>query len=146
MQRVREICDEAGTLLIFDEIQTFARSGKFFAADYYGVEPDILAFAKGIGGGIPVGGILVHDRLDGFDDLMEDMQTFQNNHLSYAAVLKTLEIIERDRLLCNAAEVGGYITSRLKEMQDKSLLLGMYVALVWRSEWNWLKIPLQRSL
>ena len=124
LQRVREICDEAGTLLIFDEIQTFARSGKFFAADYYGVEPDILAFAKGIGGGIPVGGILVHDRLDGFDDLMEDMQTFQNNHLSYAAVLKTLEIIERDRLLCNAAEVGGYITSRLKEMQDKFAFVG----------------------
>ncbi|RHP36450.1 aminotransferase class III-fold pyridoxal phosphate-dependent enzyme [Lachnotalea sp. AF33-28] len=124
LKRVREICDEVGTVLIFDEIQTFGRTGKFFAAEYYDVEPDIIVFAKGVGGGIPIGGILIHDRLEGFDNLMEDMQTFQNNHLSYAAAMKTIEIIERDRLLANAVATGSYMTDRLKKMQQKFGFIG----------------------
>ena len=118
LQKAREICDETGALLIFDEIQTFCRTGKYFAAEYYDVEPDIIVFAKGMGGGMPIGGIIIHDRLTGFENLMEDMQTFQNNHLSYAAAMKTIEIIERDHLLDNAVEVGSYMTGRLKEMQE----------------------------
>lgn len=124
LRRLREICTEMGTLLIFDEIQTFARTGRFFAAEYYDVEPDIIAFAKGVGGGMPVGGIIIHDRLTGFENLMEDMQTFQNNHLTYAAALKTLEIIERDGLLENAERVGSYITQRLQAMQDQFSFIG----------------------
>ncbi|MDO4291932.1 MAG: aminotransferase class III-fold pyridoxal phosphate-dependent enzyme [Eubacteriales bacterium] len=124
LKRVRQICDETGCLLIFDEIQTFARTGAFFAAQYYDVEPDVIAFAKGIGGGIPIGGILIHDRLQGFDDLMEDMQTFQNNHLSYAAALKTIEIIERDGLLSHAVQVGDYLTGRLRRLQERFPFIG----------------------
>ena len=124
LRRVRELCDEYGTLLIFDEIQTFCRTGKFFAAEYYGVEPDIIVFAKGIGGGMPIGGILIHDRLQGFENLMEDMQTFQGNHLSFAASLKTIEIIERDGLLENTERAGAYMTSRLREMQKTYPFIG----------------------
>lgn len=118
LKRVREICDETGALLIFDEIQTFCRTGRFFASTYYDVEPDIIVFAKGMGGGVPIGGIIIHDRLRGFENLMEDMQTFQNNHLGYAAALKTIEIIERDHLLENAEKVGAYMTERLNAMKS----------------------------
>ena len=115
--KLRKLCDELGVLLIFDEIQTYCRTNRFFAADYYGVEPDILVFAKGLAGGIPIAGILIHDRLRGFENLMEDMHTFQNNHLAYAAGLKAIEIIERDNLLENVERVGNYFKERLTLMQ-----------------------------
>lgn len=119
LRRVREICDETGTLLIFDEFQTYCRTGKFFAADYYGVEPDIITFAKGLGGGIPLAGIIIHDRLVPFEEGMEDLHTFQNVHLGMAAALKAIEITERDGLLENAENVGAYITQRLFKMQEE---------------------------
>lgn len=119
LRKLRDVCDEFGILLIFDEIQTYARTNQFFAAEYYGVEPDIIVFAKGVGGGIPIAGIIIHDKLRGFEDLMEDMHTFQNNHLSYAAALKAIEIIERDHLLENVEKIGDYYRSRLHEMQTE---------------------------
>lgn len=124
LKRVREICDELGILLIFDEIQTFARSGTYFASEYYDVEPDMIVFAKGVGAGIPIAGIIIHDRLRGFDNLMEDMNTFQNNMISYAAVLKTLDIIERDDLLANCTRIGNYFTMRLEKMQKRYSQIG----------------------
>lgn len=119
LQKVRKICDEFGALLIFDEIQTFARTGRWFAADYFGVEPDTISFGKGIGAGVPVAGIVIHDRLKPFEDIMEDLHTFQNNHIGFAAVLKTLEIIERDNLLDNAVKMGQYLQDKFFEMQKK---------------------------
>ena len=119
LRQVRKVCDELGVLLIYDEFQTYCRTKEFFAAQYYGVNPDILTFAKGLGGGIPAAGILIDNELQGFENLMEDMNTFQNNHLSYAAALKSIEIIERDRLLENVDRVGAYFTDRLKTMQKE---------------------------
>ena len=81
------------------------------------MEPDIIVFAKALGAGIPIAGILIHDRLVGFENLMEDMNTFQNNMISFAAALKTLEIIDRDALLQNCTEIGEYFVMRLKKMQ-----------------------------
>jgi len=117
LRRAREICDEFGALLIFDEIQCFARTGKWFAADYYGVEPDIVVMGKGIGGGVPIAGIIIHDRLTPFERLGEDLHTYQNNHIGLAAALKTLQIIERDHLLEHAIEMGDYIRLGLRDMQ-----------------------------
>lgn len=119
LRRAREICDEFGALLIFDEIQCFARTGKWFAADYYGVEPDIIVMGKGIGGGVPIAGIIIHDRLTPFECLGEDLHTYQNNHIGFAAALKTLEIIERDHLLDHAIEMGDYIQSGFRDMQRR---------------------------
>jgi 4-aminobutyrate aminotransferase-like enzyme len=119
LRRAREICDEFGALLIFDEIQCFARTGKWFAADYYGVEPDIIVMGKGIGGGVPIAGIIIHDRLTPFERLGEDLHTYQNNHIGFAAALKTLEIIERDHLLDHAIEMGDYIQSGFRDMQRR---------------------------
>lgn len=119
LKRVREICNELGTLLIFDEFQSYCRSGKFFAADYYGVEPDVITFAKGLGGGVPMAGILIHKKLQGFEDPIEDLHTYQNNHLGFAAALKAIEIIQRDKLLDNTVNVGAYITKKLQDMQKE---------------------------
>ena len=119
LQRAREICDEFGALLIFDEIQCFARTGKWFAADYYGVEPDIIVMGKGIGGGVPIAGIIIHDRLIPFERLGEDLHTYQNNHIGFAAALKTLEIIERDHLLEHAIEMGDHIQRGFRDMQRR---------------------------
>jgi 4-aminobutyrate aminotransferase-like enzyme len=117
LQRAREICDQSGALLIFDEIQCFARTGKWFAADYYGVEPDIIVMGKGIGGGVPIAGIIIHDRLTPFEHLGEDLHTYQNNHIGFAAAFKTLEIIERDHLLEHAIEMGDHFKRGFRELQ-----------------------------
>lgn len=64
-------------------------------------------------------GIVIHDRLKPFEDIMEDLHTFQNNHIGFAAALKTLEIIERDNLLDNAVRMGQYLQDKFFEMQKK---------------------------
>jgi 4-aminobutyrate aminotransferase-like enzyme len=119
LQKTREICDEFDALLIYDEIQTFCRTGRWFAANYFGVEPDIISFGKGVGAGVPIAGILIHDRLKPFDDVMDDLHTFQNNHIGFAAALKTIEIIERDKLLDNAVRMGQYLQDEFYKLQKE---------------------------
>lgn len=84
----------------------------------------MIVFAKGVGAGIPIAGIIIHDRLRGFENLMEDMNTFQNNMISYAALLKTLDIIERDDLLANCTRIGDYFTMRIEKMQKRFPQIG----------------------
>ncbi len=117
LQKARAITDEFGAVLIYDEIQTFCRTGEWFAADYFDVEPDVITFGKGLGAGVPIAGIIIHDRLRPFEDIMEDLHTFQNNHIGFAAALKTIEIIERDDLLGNAKRMGAYFTKKFQELQ-----------------------------
>lgn len=121
---VREICDEFGLILIWDEVQTgFGRTGAMFAADYYGVVPDIIAFGKGVGGGFPLAGVLVDEKLTGFA-AADDAVTFGQFPVSLAAGLATIRAIEADGL-CNAArERGEHATARLLEMQERHPLIG----------------------
>ena len=115
LQRVREICDEFGALLIYDEIQTYCRIGKFFAAEYYDVEPDIIVLGKGLGGGLPIAAIIIHDRLKGFEmSAGEELHTFANNSVPQVSALKMIEIIERDDVLGNANRIGGYLAGKLR--------------------------------
>lgn len=121
---VREICDEFDVLLIFDEIQTgYGRIGDMWAADHYGVTPDIIVFGKGAGGGYPLAGILARDDLTGFAP-GDDALTFGQFPVSLAAGLKTLEILESDRMIENAAELGRYATAALKGMQSRHEIIG----------------------
>ena len=121
---VREICTEFGVTLIFDEIQTgYGRTGEMWAADYYGVVPDILVFGKGAGGGFPLAGVLASERLEGFAP-GDDALTFGENPVSLAAGLATLEILKSDNLAQNAAEMGQYATAALKGMQSQHPLIG----------------------
>lgn len=124
LQGLRQICDEFGCLLIFDELQTYCRIGDYFAAGKYDVEPDIICIGKSLGAGFPIAAILLHDRLQGFGPLGEDIHTFGNNSIAQVAALKQLDIIERDHILENAGKVGGHIAGRLSEMQRRYPCIG----------------------
>jgi 4-aminobutyrate aminotransferase-like enzyme len=116
LQRVREICDRYGVPLIFDEIQTFCRIGQWFAADYFGVTPDIIVLGKALGGGLPIAAIIIRDKLEGFSLKAEELHTFANNSLSQMSAIKMLEIIERDGLLENARRMGAYLAKGIQEL------------------------------
>ncbi|NUQ61433.1 MAG: aspartate aminotransferase family protein [Pirellulales bacterium] len=117
VEAVREICDRYGIPLVFDEIQTFVRIGKWTAAEYYGVTPDFLVLGKAVGGGLPLGVTIVRDGLLGYDPDTEELHTFANNSLSQVASLKLLEIIERDRVLDSVNRIGEYFKEGLLRLQ-----------------------------
>ncbi len=118
LQRVRQICDEFGVPLIFDEIQTYCRIGSWFAANHFDVSPDIIVLGKGLGAGLPVAAIIIDDKLDGFGPQTEDLHTFANNSLSQVAAAKQIEIIERDNVLENARAMGAYMERGLRRLQQ----------------------------
>ena len=121
---VREICDEEGVLLIWDEIQTgFGRMGAWWASDYYGVVPDIAIFGKAVAGGYPLAGILVRKGLRGFD-IADEALTFGQWPVSLAAGIATLEVLEEERLIDAARDMGEYATKALKELQSRHRLIG----------------------
>jgi 4-aminobutyrate aminotransferase-like enzyme len=123
-QEVREVCTEHNILLIFDEVQTgFGRTGSMWAAEHYGVVPDILVFGKGVGGGFPLAGVLSSSALDGFQPGDEAL-TFGEFPVSLAAGLAALELLRRDNLLQACAEMGQYATEGLDEMKPRHSLIG----------------------
>ena len=124
LEGLRQLCDDFGCLLIFDELQTFCRIGDYFAANTYGVEPDIICLGKSLGAGFPIAAIIIHDRLEGFGPLGEDIHTFSNNGVAQVAALKQLDIIERDGLLDRVNTLGARIASRLSELQQRYPVIG----------------------
>ena len=139
-QQVRALCDKHDALLIFDEVQTgVARTGKWFAYMHSGVKPDILTFAKGIGGGFPVAGFAVPERLAHVFKPGDHGGTFGGNPLACAAVYATLTTIKSEGLVDKVAEKGEYFKNELRKLQEKypdkvtdvrgcGLMLGMEVA------------------
>ncbi len=119
LQRVREICDEFGALLIFDEIQTLARIGRWTAAEHFGVNPDIFVFGKGVGGGLPLACIVIRDGLEGFGADVQELHTFGSSTLSHVASAKMIDIIERNDILANTRDVGDYIGAQVESMRDE---------------------------
>ena len=140
LQQVRALCDKHDALLIFDEVQTgVARTGKWFAYMHSGVKPDILTFAKGIGGGFPVAGFAVSERLAHVFKPGDHGGTFGGNPLACAAVYATLTTIKSEGLVDKVAEKGEYFKNELRKLQEKypdkvtdvrgcGLMLGMEVA------------------
>ena len=121
---VREICDEEGLLLIWDEIQTgLGRVGAWWASELFDVTPDILVFGKSVAGGYPLAGILVRDELTGFET-GDDALTFGQFPVSLAAGIATLDVLEEEKLIPAAKSMGEYLTSRLLEMRDRHPLMG----------------------
>jgi 4-aminobutyrate aminotransferase len=125
IQGLRKICDQTSSNLIFDEIQTgFGRTGKMFAYEHYNIEPDVIAFAKPVGGGLPLGGVIATK------DLMEKWvagshgTTFGGNPVSCVCGKKTLEIILRDNLMENAAQLGQFAMNKLNKAKENIPAIG----------------------
>ncbi|HEX8070390.1 MAG TPA: acetyl ornithine aminotransferase family protein [Pyrinomonadaceae bacterium] len=120
---LRRICDEHGILLIVDEVQSgMGRTGKMFACEHYGLKPDIMTLAKGIGSGLPIGACVARA------DLMNwkpgaHASTFGGNPVCIAAALKTIELLEGG-LVANSAEVGAYLKAGLEKLKDKHDCIG----------------------
>jgi 4-aminobutyrate aminotransferase-like enzyme len=123
LQGVREICNEFGIVLIYDEIQTYARIGTFFAGEYYGVDPDVIVLGKGLGAGFPIGAIIIRDSLEGFSPETEELHTFANNSVAQVAGLKLIEELERG-VLANCRAMGDRIGKALREMQKDFPVMG----------------------
>ncbi len=116
---VRTWCDQKGILLILDEIQTgIGRIGTLFAYEQYGVEPDIMTLAKGLGSGVPIGAILAKDRASVFVP-GDHGSTFGGNVLTCAASFATLRFIIDHDIAGNAKRVGQYLMKGLKRLKDK---------------------------
>lgn len=121
LQAAREICKANRALLIIDEVQTgYGRTGKLFAIQHYGLEPDLLCLAKSIAGGLPMGAVLIGPEVKNLSPGMHG-STFGGNPLVSAAALATLDVMERERLPEVAAEKGAYLLERLRE--NPSLLV-----------------------
>ena len=115
-QGLAAACKKYGTILICDEIQYgYGRSGKFFAHQWLGIQPDIITVAKGIANGFPMGGVLISPA---FKPVYGQLgTTFGGNHLACAAALAVLDVFEQEHLVENAHEVGEYLIAQLKELQ-----------------------------
>lgn len=117
LQKIRQLCDEHGAVYIADSVQCgYGRSGKFFSHDFAGVNADIYTMAKGMGNGFPIGGMIIAPKIQPKHFMLGT--TFGGNHLACAAGLAVLEVIEEEKLLNNAAELGDYITAELKKIPE----------------------------
>lgn len=118
LQGLRQLCDQYNTVLICDEIQCgYGRSGKFFAHQHLGVKPDMITVAKGICNGYPMGGVLISPK---FTPVYGQLgTTFGGNHLGCAGALAVLDIMEQEQLVENAARVGDYLMTQLRQIQQE---------------------------
>ena len=130
MQALRQACDETGTVLILDEIQSgYGRSGKFFAHQHCGIRPDLITVAKGIGNGFPMAGVLISPK---FAPVYGQLgTTFGGNHLACAAAIAVLDVMKEEHLVENAARVGSFLLDELKgfkgikEVRGEGLMIGL---------------------
>lgn len=129
-QNIAALCKENGALLIADEVQCgYGRSGKFFAFQHFGIKPDIITVAKGMGNGFPIGGVLIHVSIKASYGMLGT--TFGGNHLACAAGLAVLEVIEKENLLENAANLFEYFKEKaasipqVKRVKGMGLMLGL---------------------
>src|SRR5215217_7299515 len=125
-ERIKEILDETGALLISDEVQTaFGRTGShFWGIDAFDVEPDLITMAKGLGNGLSIGAVM--GRAEIIDSLSpkQHVSTFGGNHLSTAGALANLNYVLEHDLQSNADEVGGYLKDRLIKMAESHPVVG----------------------
>ena len=130
MSKISELCAENSVFFISDEIQSgYARSGKFFAHQYFNVKPDIITTAKGMANGFPIGGVLVSPKIPAKHKMLGT--TFGGNHLACAAAIAVLEIIADENLMEESFQKGAYLIQKLqeipqiKEIRGKGLLIGI---------------------
>ena len=136
LRALREICDEEGLLLILDEVQVgMGRTGKLFAYQHEGIEPDLLTLAKSLAGGVPIGALLIKEGISDSFKPGDHASTFGGNPLATAAGLAALTALLEEGMLENCQKMGDYFFSRLvevkkkfsfvKEVRGRGLILGM---------------------
>ena len=124
LQGLRDLCDRHGILLIFDEVQSgIGRTGRMFASQHWGVAPDIMTLAKGLGSGLPIGMTVACRRHMEKWKRGAHGNTYGGNPVSCAAALATLDLVEQE-YAANAASVGEYFMERLKELQNRFGCIG----------------------
>lgn len=130
LRELRRLTEDAGVVLILDEIQSgYGRSGRFFAHQWAGIRPDMITVAKGIANGFPMGAVLISPK---FVPVYGQLgTTFGGNHLACAAAIAVLEVMKEEHLVDNAAEVGAYLIEKLKEIpgikevRGRGLMIGI---------------------
>jgi len=131
LQKLQNLCEQSGALLILDEVQSgYGRSGKFFAHQFAGIRPDLITVAKGMGNGFPVAGLLINPKFKASPSLLGT--TFGGNHLACAAAVAVLEVIAQEKLIENSVKMGDYLLSELqkikkgvKEVRGRGLMIGV---------------------
>ncbi len=138
LKEVRKLCDETGTLLILDEVQTgFGRTGKWFAKEHSGVKPDIMTTAKAMGGGFPMGAMLAREEIAANFGRGDHASTFGGNALACAAALANIDVIKKEGLVKRSEELGNYLIKKLeslnrdyvKEIRGRGLMIGMELSI-----------------
>ena len=121
LREVRKLCDKHGILLVLDEVQTgMGRTGKLFAYENYGMTPDIMTLAKGLGGGFPIGAMLAADKVAAAFEPGTHGSTFGGNPLACSAALVTIDVlIEDDFILDQCRRMGAYFKKKLEELQKE---------------------------
>ncbi|HEY0265065.1 MAG TPA: aspartate aminotransferase family protein [Granulicella sp.] len=120
IETARELCDSTGALLLFDEIQSgLGRTGKWFAYQHYGVQPDVTTLAKPIANGIPMGAMLCRESIAAAFSPGMHGTTFGGGPLACAVATTVIDTIEKDNLLDHINDVGGYFKTRLIELAQK---------------------------
>ncbi len=136
LKGLRELCDERGVLLILDEVQVgMGRTGKLFAYEHEGIEPDLLTLAKSLAGGVPIGALLMKEEVSKSFGPGDHASTFGGNFLATAAGVAALQALLEEGMLENCVRVGAYFMERLKgvkerfpvvkEIRGRGLILGM---------------------
>lgn len=130
LSKIKELCKKFNTVLILDEVQSgYGRSGYFFAHQEFGIQPDIITTAKGMGNGFPVGGVLIHPKFEASNGLLGT--TFGGNHLACAAAIAVLDVMKDENLIENAQQMGYYIEQEIKDfphikqIRRKGLMIGI---------------------
>jgi 4-aminobutyrate aminotransferase / (S)-3-amino-2-methylpropionate transaminase / 5-aminovalerate transaminase len=125
MTGVRRICDEHGIVLVVDEVQTgFGRTGRMFATEHYGIEPDLLVIAKSIAGGLPLSGVLGKAEIMDAPPDSAIGGTYVGNPVAQAAALAVLDIFEDEELVERAQQIGERIRERMVSWQDRFEQIG----------------------
>src|SRR5208283_5646731 len=118
-KEVKKVLDQYGILFIADEVQSgFARTGKMFAIEHYGVAPDILVTAKGIADGFPLSAFTTRPEIAAAYKPGDHLSTFGGNPVCCAASLANIEFMEKVNLSGHAAEVGAYAMTKFRELQQ----------------------------
>ncbi|MCL2773651.1 MAG: aminotransferase class III-fold pyridoxal phosphate-dependent enzyme, partial [Oscillospiraceae bacterium] len=123
MQEAYKICKEKDILLIFDEVQTgIARTGKVFAHEYFGVLPDIITLAKGLGGGLPIGAFLCNEKLQNTLSAGTHGSTFGGNPVVCAGACEIIDTVSKSEFLSEVVKKGEYIVDKVNKMNSKIIV------------------------